>query len=130
MDVKTNETENGVVITLEGEMMLGYSANDFHEAIENAIDNDKKKIVIDLSNVQFISSWGIGILMYGYTTTTNKGGKFKLAAVSVKISEILKKTKLDTVFDQYASVEEALKDWKQPEAYAIKLSSGIYFYRL
>ena len=109
MDVKINETENGVVITLEGEMMLGYEANDFHEAIENAIYNDKKKIVVDLSSVQFISSWGIGILMYGYTTTTNKGGEFKLAAVSVKISEILKKTKLDTVFDQYASVEEALK---------------------
>jgi len=108
MDVKTNETENGVVITLEGEMMLGYEANDFHEAIENAIDNDKKKIVVDLSNVQFISSWGIGILMYGYTTATNKGGEFKLAAVSEKINEILSKTKLDTVFDKYASVEEAL----------------------
>ena len=52
MDVKTNETENGVVITLEGKMMLGYEANDFHEAIENAIDRDKKKIVVDLSNEQ------------------------------------------------------------------------------
>ena len=109
MDVKTNETENGVVITLEGKMMLGYEANDFHEAIENAIDNDKKKIVVDLSDVQFISSWGIGILMYGYTTATNKGGKFKLAAVSEKITEILIKTKLDNVFDKYTSVEEALK---------------------
>jgi anti-anti-sigma factor len=64
MEVKTNETENGVVITLEGEMMLGYSANDFHEAIKNAIDNNKKKIVVDLSKVQFITSWGIGILIY------------------------------------------------------------------
>ena len=108
MEVKTNETENGLVITLEGKMMLGYEANDFHEAIENAIDKNKKKIVVDLSNVQFISSWGIGILMYGYTTATNKGGEFKLAAVSEKINEILSKTKLDTVFDKYASVEEAL----------------------
>ena len=109
MDVKTNETENGVVITLEGEMMLGYEANDFHEAIENALDNDKKKIVVDLSNVQFISSWGIGILMYGYTTATNKGGEFKLAAVSDKINDILIKTKLDKVFEKFATVEKALK---------------------
>jgi anti-anti-sigma factor len=108
MDVKINETENGIVITLEGEMMLGYEANDFHDAIENAIDNNKKIIVIDLSNVQYISSWGIGILMYGYTTTTNLGGEFKLAAVSEKIIKILSKTKLDEVFDKYASVEEAL----------------------
>ena len=109
MDVKINETENGVVISLEGKMMLGYEANDFHEAIENAIDRDKKKIVVDLSNVQFISSWGIGILMYGYTTTTNKGGEFKLAALSEKINEILIKTKLDKVFTKFDSVEEALK---------------------
>ena len=109
MEVKTNETENGVVITLEGKMMLGYEANDFHEAIENAIERDKKKIVVDLSNVQFISSWGIGILMYGYTTATNKGGEFKLAAVSEKINDILIKTKLDKIFDKYTSVEEALK---------------------
>ena len=109
MDVKTNETENGVVISIEGKMMLGYEANDFHEAIENAIDRDKKKIVVDLSNVQFISSWGIGILMYGYTTATNKGGEFKLAAVSGKINEILIKTKLDSVFEKFATVEEALK---------------------
>ena len=109
MEVKTNEAETGVVITLEGKMMLGYEANDFHEAIENAIERDKKKIVVDLSNVQFISSWGIGILMYGYTTATNKGGEFKLAAVSDKINDILIKTKLDKVFEKFATVGEALK---------------------
>jgi len=109
MNVKTNETENGLVITLEGKMMLGYEANDFHEAIENALAHDKKKIVVDLSGVQFMSSWGIGILMYGLTTTNNKGGDFKLAAVSEKINEILKKIKLDKVFEKFATVEEALK---------------------
>jgi len=88
MDVITKETENALVITLEGKMMLGYEANDFHEAIENAIERNKKKIVVDLSNVQFISSWGIGILMYGYT---------------------LEKTKLEKIFAKYASVKEALK---------------------
>ena len=108
MEVKTIETEKGIVITLEGEMMLGYSANDFRESIENAIGKNKKKIVVDLSNVQFISSWGIGILMYGYTTAANKGGEFKLAAVSEKISNILSKTKLDTIFDKYDSVNDAL----------------------
>ncbi len=108
MEVRTIETENGVVITLEGEMMLGYSANDFHESIEHAIEINKKKIVVDLSNVQFISSWGIGILMYGHTTTTNLGGEFKLAGVSDKISEIFKKIKIENIFRQYKSVEEAL----------------------
>lgn len=109
MKVKTKEVENGVVITLEGEMMLGYSANDFHEAIENAIGHDKKKIVVDLSNVHFITSWGIGILIYGHTTTTNLGGELKLVGVADKINEIFKKIKIENVFEQYSSVEEALK---------------------
>ncbi len=109
MEVKISETEKGVVIKLKGEMMLGYSANDFHKAIENAIENKKKKIVIDLSDVQFITSWGIGILIYGHTTTTNLGGQFKFAAVSEKINEIFRKIKLENVFEQYSSVEEALK---------------------
>lgn len=109
MEVKTKETESGVIIKLEGEMMLGYAANDFHEAIKNAIDNNKKKIVVDLGDVQFITSWGIGILIYGHTTTTNLEGQFKLAGVSDKINDIFKKTKIDNVFEQFASVEEALK---------------------
>jgi len=109
MDVKINETENGVVIKLAGEMMLGYSANDVHEAIKNAIDNNKKKIVMDLSQVQYITSWGIGILIYGHTTTTNLAGEFKLAGVSEKIREIFKKIKIDNVFERYGTVEEALK---------------------
>lgn len=110
MKIKINETDTGVVIKLEGEKMLGYSANDFHEAIENAIEKNKKKIVVDLSDVQFISSWGIGILMYGYTTTTNYGGKFRLAAVSEKISVVFKKIKMDNVFEKYDTVEEALRN--------------------
>ena len=109
MDVKTNETENALVITLEGKMMLGYEAQDFQDAIIGSLEKNKKTIVIDLSNVQFISSWGIGILMHGYTTTTNLGGEFKLASVPEKINEILIKIKLDKVFTKYASVEEALK---------------------
>jgi anti-sigma B factor antagonist len=110
MEVKTQETDNGVVIKLEGELMLGYAANDFHQAIENALEKNKKKIVVDLSNVEFISSWGIGILMYGYTTTKNYGGVLRLAAVSDKIIEILTKIKVEQVFEKYDTVDEALKD--------------------
>ena len=109
MKVHTKEYDDAVVISLTSEMMLGYEAQDFHDAITSSLEKNKKKIVVDLSNVKFISSWGIGILMYGYTTTTNLGGEFKLAAVSEKIIEMLEKTKLDKVFAKYASVEEALK---------------------
>ena len=110
MKVKTNETEKAVIINLEGEMMLGYEANDFHEAIRSGLDKNKKNIIVDLSEVKFISSWGIGILIYGYTTATNQGSSFELAAVPSVIKETLQKVKVDSIFKEFNSVEEALND--------------------
>jgi len=109
MKVKTRETENAVIINLEGEMMLGYEANDFHEAIRLSIEKNKKNIVIDLCEVKFISSWGIGILIHGYTTATNEGISFKLACVPDNIKETFSKIKVDKIFQQYNNVDAALK---------------------
>lgn len=108
MKISIQETDRALVIKPEGKMILGTEANDFHEAIVHALEQNKKKIIIDLIEVKFISSWGIGILMYGYTTTVNSGGKFILASVSELILETLKKVKLDKLFEKYSSVDEAL----------------------
>lgn len=107
MKVEMTENENGTVIKMVGKMMLGYSANDFHEAVLTAIEKNKKNIVVDLSEVQTITSWGIGILMYGFTTTTNGGGTFKLAAVPEDIKNILRKIKLDGILKQYDTIDDA-----------------------
>jgi anti-sigma B factor antagonist len=108
MKVNVYEKENSVIVKLSGEMMLGYEANDFHEAIKSAIERNKKHIVIDLSEVKFITSWGIGILIYGYTTATNLGGSFKLASVPPMVRESLSKVKVDSLFSIYNTVDDAL----------------------
>lgn len=110
MKVNISEMENAVIIKLEGEMMLGYEANEFHEAVRGSIEKNKKNIVVDMSAVKLISSWGIGILMYGYTTAANAESKFKLAAVPKNVSETFQKIKVNSIFKQFNSVEEALKD--------------------
>lgn len=108
MNVNVKETDNVVIIILQGEMMLGYEAEDFHNAIRSSIEN-KKDVVVDLSEVKFISSWGIGILIHGYTTATQAGRTFRLASVPDKIKVNFKKIKIDTIFQQFNSVDEALK---------------------
>ena len=110
MNVKVNESDKAILIKLEGEMMLGYEANDFHEAIKSSLDKKKKNVVVDLSEVKFITSWGIGILIHGYTTATNGGSKFSLVAVPKNVKETFQKIKIDSIFQQYNSVEEALKN--------------------
>ncbi len=61
LDISITEMTDSIIIQPENKLMLGYEANDFHEAVENALNN-KKQIIIGLANVQFISSWGIGFL--------------------------------------------------------------------
>jgi len=58
---------------------------------------------------KFISSRGIGILMYGYTTAANLDSIFKIACAPKSIKEIFQKIKIDTIFQQFNSLEEALK---------------------
>ena len=101
MKIEITETENGTVIKMVGKMMLGYSANDFHEAVIKAIERNKKHIVVDL----------IGILMYGFSTTTNNEGIFSLAAVPAEIKNVLQKVKLDKILNQFDTIEDALNEW-------------------
>ena len=108
MRIEITEKTSGTIIKMVGKMMLGYSANDFHEAVLTSIENNKKNIVVDLRAVETITSWGIGILMYGFTTTTNSGGSFKLAAVPADIKKVLKKVKLDEILKQYNTIDDAL----------------------
>lgn len=109
MKVNITETDKAIIINLQGEMMLGYEANDFHEAVRNCIEKNKKNIVVDMREVKFISSWGIGILIHGYTTATNGGSTFNLASVPKNVKEVFQKIKIDSIFSQFNSVEEALK---------------------
>jgi anti-sigma B factor antagonist len=108
MHVNSSEIENAVLIKLEGEMMLGQEADEFHEAIRKGIEMHKDKIVIDLANVKFITSWGIGILIHGYTTATKAGRAFNLVSVPEKIKNTFRITKIDTIFQQFDSLGEAL----------------------
>lgn len=108
MQITIDDRGNSFLVTLTGEMMLGYEANDFHEVILDAIEKKKERVVVDLHNVHFISSWGIGILIYGYTTAVNSGLKFRLARVPDHVNDVLNKVKLDKIFERFVSIEEAL----------------------
>ena len=101
--------ENGVVI-LEpsGKIMGGPDASLLKDKLLDYIEKDQKKIVIDLSRVDWMNSTGLGILISGYSTLRNHEGQLKLANVTDKIHSLLVITKLVTVFDSYDSLDEAI----------------------
>lgn len=96
-----------VILEPKGKIMGGPDASLLHDKLYEYIDKNQRKVIIDLSGVDWMNSTGLGILISGYTTLRNNNGELKLANVTQKIQSLLTITKLVTVFETYDSVEEA-----------------------
>jgi anti-sigma B factor antagonist len=108
MKMKVTERYEAIVIELKGNVLGGPEANEYSDTIKKFLSEGKKNIVIDLGEVKFMNSSGLGMLISGLTTVNKENGKLKLANVEEKIHSLLVITKLVTIFESYASVEEAL----------------------
>lgn len=100
------------VIQLNGNVMGGPDATSLNEELHKLVGEGKKKVVVDLGDVKFMNSSGLGMLIRALTTMRNAGGDMKLARASEKIESLLMVTKLITVFDHYEKVEEASRAFK------------------
>ena len=108
MRLSAREQNGVVVLEPKGKIMGGPDASLLHEKLHEYIEQDKKRIVIDLAGVEWMNSTGLGIIISGYTTLKNHEGELKLANVTDKIQSLLTITKLVTVFDAHDSVEAAI----------------------
>ena len=97
MKTKTREQYGAVIIELKGNVMGGDDTKEFNDLLHKLLDEDKKNIVVDLAEVKFMNSSGLGMLIGGLTTE--------------KIESLLVITKLITIFESYDSVEEAVKSF-------------------
>ncbi len=102
-----------VVLEPKGKIMGGPDASLLNDKIHEYIESNRKKVVIDLSKVEWMNSTGLGILISGYTRLRNHEGVLKLANVTDKIQSLLTITKLVTVFETFDSVDEAIKSFKK-----------------
>lgn len=96
------------VIKFNVDQLLGYEAQEFQDAVLNSLDQNIKCLIVDLSSVKFISSWGIGMLIHGLATTRNRGGEFRLAGLAESVREVFHKVKIDTVLEIYSDVQNAI----------------------
>ncbi len=109
MNIK--EQQGAVVLDLKGKLTGGTLLKRLNQTLDNFLEQGKKNFVIDLSRVTSVDSSGIGILISSYSKVKNNGGTLKLAKVTRKIENILSMTKLNLVFENYNSVEEAIKSF-------------------
>ena len=110
MSVKLNTRKVGdvTVIDAAGRITLGEGASTFRDAIRDLAAKGDKKLLVNLSDVSYIDSSGLGELVSAYTTVRNKQGDVKLLNLTAKAKDLLQMTKLLTVFDVYDDEAKAV----------------------
>lgn len=107
MKIEAHTQDDCSVIKFNTDQILGYEAQEFQEVVLNSLEQNISCIIVDLSAVKFISSWGIGMLIHGLATTRNRGGEFKIAGLADNIMQVFQKVKIDTVLSIYNNVDSA-----------------------
>jgi anti-sigma B factor antagonist len=112
----TSRTVEGIlVLTCSGRMVFGEESSLLRETVKKAIP-ENKRIVLNLGEVNYIDSGGLGTLVALHTTAQGAGTSIKLANLTKRVGDLLQVTKLLTVFDVYNSEGEALDSFRKEAA--------------
>ncbi|HXW57309.1 MAG TPA: STAS domain-containing protein [Candidatus Cybelea sp.] len=108
----TERDVNGIaVLEIEGRIVLGEESNSFREKVKSLLAAGKRKIVLNMANVSYIDSAGLGTLVATFHSAKSQGATLKLANLGAKFREVLQVTKLLTVFDTYDSEATAVQSF-------------------
>ncbi|HEX6821345.1 MAG TPA: STAS domain-containing protein [Candidatus Sulfotelmatobacter sp.] len=99
LKVETREVAHVTILDVKGRIVLGDEIGDLRDAVRGLVADGKKKIILNLADVDYIDSSGVGELVGCFTTVRNAGGELKLLKLSQKVQDVLYVTKLYTVFD-------------------------------
>ena len=105
------DVEGVAVVDIEGRIVLGEESNSFREKVKGLLAGGKKKIVLNLANVGYIDSAGLGTLVATFHSARSQGATLKMTNLGSKFKEVLQVTKLMTVFDTYDNETAAIKSF-------------------
>jgi anti-sigma B factor antagonist len=100
------------VVDLSGRITLGDGSALLRKTVRTLVEEDHPKILLNLADVDYIDSAGIGELVHAFTSVKNRGGDLKLLHLTKKVRDLLQITKLFTVFDVFNDESAALQSFK------------------
>jgi len=112
MKIETRAVGDIKILDCSGRITLGEGTMAVRNTVRDLLKGDDKKIVLNLAEVNYIDSSGIGELVSTFTTVTSNGGQLKLLNLTKKIHELLQITKLLTVFQVFDDEQSALASFK------------------
>src|ERR1700760_156245 len=112
MKVSTRQLDGVTILDLSGRITLGEGSVQLRDAIRDLISKGSKSILLNLGDVNYIDSSGLGELVSAFTTAKNQGATLKLLNLTKKVKDVLQLTKLYTVFDIYDDEASAIASFK------------------
>jgi anti-sigma B factor antagonist len=112
LSIASRELDGVSIVDLSGRITLGEGSVQLRETIRDLISKGQKNILLNLGDVNYIDSSGLGELVSAYTTSKNQGASLKLLNLSKKVKDVLQLTKLYTVFDVYDDEASAIASYK------------------
>src|SRR5579862_7034927 len=110
----TERVVDGVaVVSMEGRIVLGEESTALREKVKSLLAAGQKKVVLNMDNVTYIDSSGLGTLVASHTSARAQGASLKISNLGSKFQEILQVTKLVTVFDVYPSEAAAVASFSK-----------------
>ena len=113
LKLSTREVQGVTVVEAVGRIVLGEETNTLREQVKEMLANGKKKIVLNLGQIDFIDSSGLGALVGLYSTAGAQGAQIRLSNITKRFHELLQITKLLTVFDVYQNEELAVSSFNK-----------------
>jgi anti-sigma B factor antagonist len=111
MKIVERQVGEVTILDLHGKILIGEGDDALRDAVTKLVEAGKAKILLNLADVPYVDSAGLGEIVRCYTTVSRKGGKLKLLNLTAKIRDLLAITKLLTVFETYDSEDEAVRSF-------------------
>jgi anti-sigma B factor antagonist len=109
----TSYLKDGILVfELKGKIMGGPESATFHEELKKAVAAGQRRVVMDLGEVEWMNSSGLGLLISALTTVRNSSAEMKLARATDKITSLLVITKLNSVFETCATIDDAIASFQ------------------
>jgi len=112
MDIRERAVDGVTVLDLSGKIVLGEGDVHIRDRIKDLLADGQRRILLNLADVTYIDSAGLGTMISAYATVKREKGQLKLMNVTTRVKDLLAITKLITVFDTYDSEAEALASFK------------------
>ena len=111
MKIVERQVSDVTILDLQGKILIGEGDDVLRDAVSKLVDSGKTKILLNLADVPYVDSAGLGEIVRCYTTVSRKGGRLKLINLTNKIRDLLSITKLLTVFETFESEPDALNSY-------------------